>query len=111
MRRTFGLRYGRTLEGRETNGHGVFLEYKKLTLRWMFETAVADGANQLRLEQEVAETSRVDADVGTFLVDIAAGGKLALLAVGGSGGLVAADLLVGVINEIFLLRHLEYLIS
>lgn len=74
----------------------------------MFETAVADGANQLRLEEKVAEASRVDADVGALLVDIAAGSELAFLAVGGSGGLVAADLLVGVINEIFLVRHLEY---
>lgn len=75
----------------------------------MLETAIGDGAKQLSLQEEVAETGRVNTDVAALLVDIVAGGELALLAVGGSsGGLVAADLLVGVIDEILLVRHGDY---
>lgn len=74
----------------------------------MLETAVGDGAKQLSLQEEIAETGRMDTDVAALLVDIVAGGELALLAVRGSrGGLVAANLLVGVINEIFLVRHAD----
>jgi hypothetical protein len=74
----------------------------------MLETAVGDGAKQLSLQEEIAETGRMDTDVAALLVDIVTGGELALLAVGGSrGGLVATDLLVGVINEIFLVRHVD----
>lgn len=48
----------------------------------------------------------MDADVAALLVDVVASGEIALLAVGGSGrGLVSADLLVGVIDEILLVRH------
>lgn len=72
----------------------------------MLETAVGNGAEQLGLEEEIAETGRMNTDVAALLVDIVAGGELALLAVGGGrGGIVATDLLVGVINEIFLVRH------
>jgi hypothetical protein len=74
----------------------------------MLETAVGDGAKQLSLQEEIAETSRMDTDVAALLVDIVTGGELALLAIGGSrGGLVATDLLVGVIDEIFLVRHVD----
>lgn len=73
----------------------------------MLETAVADSADKLGLEKEIAETSRVDADVGTLLVDVASrsGGGLSLLAVGSGGGLVGTDLLVGVVNEVLLGGH------
>lgn len=72
----------------------------------MFETAVGNSAKELGLEQEVAETGRVNTDVAALLVDIVAGSELALLAVGGSsGGLVAADLLIGVVDEILLVGH------
>lgn len=74
----------------------------------MFETAVADGANQLSLQKEIAETGGMNADVAALLVDIVAGSKLALLAVGGGrSGFVATDLLIGVIDEIFLVRHVD----
>lgn len=72
----------------------------------MLETAVADRAKKLGLQEEVAEASRVNTDIAALLVDVAAGSELALLAVGGgSGGLVSVDLLIGVIDEIFLGRH------
>lgn len=72
----------------------------------MFETTVGNGAQQLRLEKEITETGRMDTDVAALLVDIVTSGELAFLAVRGSGGgLVAADLLVGVIDEILFVRH------
>lgn len=75
----------------------------------MLETAVGNSAQKLGLEQEVAETSRVDANIGTLLVDIVArssGSLAALLSVGGSG-LIGGQLLVGVIDEILFGRHGE----
>lgn len=39
------------------------LRDEKLTLRWMLETAISDGPEKLWLQQEVAETGRVDADI------------------------------------------------
>ena len=72
----------------------------------MLETAVGDGAKKFGLQQEVAETSGVDADIGALLgVDSLAGGdSLSLLAVGGSGGLIV-ELVVGVVDEILFGRH------
>lgn len=72
----------------------------------MLEAAVGNGAKKFGLQQEVAEAGRVDADIGTLLcVDSLAGGdSLGLLAVGGSGGLVV-ELVVGVVDKIFLGRH------
>lgn len=72
----------------------------------MFETAITDGTKKLGLQEEIAETSRVNTDVAALLIDVGGGSELALLAVGG-GGLVGADLLIGVIDEIFLVRHGE----
>lgn len=72
----------------------------------MFETAVGNRTKKLGLQKEIAETSRVNADVAALLVDAAGGGKLALLAVGGGGGaLVGVDLLIGVVDKIVLVRH------
>lgn len=75
----------------------------------MLETAIADGTEKLGLQKKVAETGGVDADVAALLVDISAagGGGVALFAVRGSSGLVGLDLLIGVVDEIFLLlaRH------
>lgn len=85
--------------------NGVRVCFSGLTLRRMFETAVGDGANQLGLQKEVAETSRVDADIGTFLVDAFASRSLGLLAVGRRGGLLGLELLVGVVDQILLSRH------
>lgn len=78
----------------------------RLTLRRMFETAVGNGTQKLRLEQEIAETGRVNADIGALLVDIvASGGSIGLLAVGRGRGLVGRELLIGVVDEILLGRH------
>lgn len=71
----------------------------------MLETAVGDGANQLRLQEEVAETGGVDADVGTLLIDAVTSRSLGLLAVGRGGGLLSLELLVRVVDEILLGRH------
>lgn len=71
----------------------------------MLETTVGNGADKLRLQQEVAETGRMDADVGTLLVDTVGSGSLRLLAVGRRSGLLSLELLVGVIDEILFGRH------
>lgn len=71
----------------------------------MLETTVGDGADKLRLQQEIAETSGVDADIGTLLVDAVGSGSLGLLAVGRGGSLLSLKLLVGVVNEILFSRH------
>ena len=80
----------------------------------MFETAVGDGTEKLWLQEEVAETGCVDADIGTLLVWCAArDGQVASLGitVGGSGSggwcssLGGLELLVGVVDEILLSRH------
>lgn len=39
-----------------------------VTFRRMLKTAINDGAEQLGLQQEITETSRVHTDVGTLLV-------------------------------------------
>lgn len=77
----------------------------RLTLRRMFETAIGDGAKKRRLQQKVAEAGRVNSDVGALLVDILASRRdLALLSIGRGSGLIV-ELVVGVIDEIFLGRH------
>lgn len=72
----------------------------------MLESAVANSAEKLWLQKEIAEAGRVDTDVTALLIDTTAGGEVALLSVGGRGGrLRGLDLLVGVVDEIFLVRH------
>ena len=81
----------------------------------MFEAAVSDGAQEFVLQQEVAETGGVNADIAALLVGAATGhGEVALLlrvAVGisgsssGRGGRGGAQLLVGVVDEILFVRH------
>jgi hypothetical protein len=79
----------------------------RLTLGRMFEATVRDRSNELVLEKEVAEAGRVDADVAALLV---AGGVICSQALccarGAVGGYLGGlDLLVGVVDEIFLVRH------
>lgn len=74
----------------------------------MFETAISDSTQKLGLQQEIAESSGVNADVAALLVDSAASSCLSLLSVrsGSGGGLVGgANLLIGIVNEILLVRH------
>lgn len=71
----------------------------------MFETAVGNSTEKLRLQQKVAETGGVDADIRTLLVDIlSSSGGISLLA-GGGGGRLVVELVVRVVDEIFLGRH------
>lgn len=86
----------------------------RLTLRRMFETTIGDGTQEFTLEQEVAETSRVNSDVAALLVGTTRDGQITLLlfiAIGvsgrGSGGWRGRrlKLLVGVIDQILLVRH------
>lgn len=82
----------------------------------MLETAVGDGAKKFGLQQEIAETGRVDTDVTALGGCSSSGrGSIALLLVsigggtisGGSCGFGGLELLVGVVDEIFLGRHGE----
>lgn len=87
----------------------------RLTLRWMFEAAVGDGAQKLSFEEEVTETGGVNSDVTALLVGAAAGDSQITLLVGvavgcsgggsGGGGRGGLELLVGVIDQVFLVRH------
>lgn len=78
----------------------------------MLETAVGDGAEELGLQEEVAETSRVDADVRALLVDILGGsGCVAVLALGGRGGSLVVKLVIRVVDEILLARHVGRFVS
>jgi hypothetical protein len=75
----------------------------------MLETTVSDSAQKLGLQQEIAESGGVDADVTALLVDIATRSCLSLLSVGSGGGgslVGGANLLIGVVNEILLVRHI-----
>lgn len=56
-----------------------------LDLGGVLETQVRDGAQELGLEEEVAEAGRVDADVGTLLV-LGVGSGGVSLAIGRGGG-------------------------
>jgi hypothetical protein len=74
----------------------------------MFEATVRDRSNELVLEKEVAETGRVDADIAALLVasrvvcgETTGGGRGA--AVGGR--LILGKLLVGVVDQVLLVRH------
>ena len=78
----------------------------------MFETAVRNGARELLLQKEIPETSGVNADIAALLVG-AGDVKVALLlfTIGGSTGRAGRDgfglvkLLVGVVDEVLLVRH------
>lgn len=83
----------------------------RLTLGRMLETAVGDGSNELVLQQEIAETGGVNADIAALLLarrircsEAALSSRC--IAVGGS--LSRLDLLVGVIDEIFFVRHVGW---
>lgn len=81
----------------------------------MFEAAVGDGAQKFTLQQEVAETGRVNTDIAALLVGTAAGYSQVALLVGiairggrrSSGGRCCGGLklLIRVVDKIFLVRH------
>jgi hypothetical protein len=80
----------------------------RLTLGRMFEATVRDRSHELVFQKEVAESSRVNADVAAFLVSsCASNGEVAL---GRSGravrrGLSGLELLIRVVDEILFVRH------
>lgn len=84
-----------------------------LTFRGVFEPAVGDGSQKLGLEEEVFKSGGMDADVTTLHSRSTRDGEVALLlgAIccgcwrGGGGGVVGRDILVGVVDEILLVRH------
>ena len=85
-------------------------EMIRLTLGRMFEATVRDCSNEFVLEQEVAETGRMDANVTALLVGACIiRGKAALCSAGGAvgGRLGGLDFLVGVVDEVFFVRHDE----
>lgn len=74
----------------------------------MFESAVGDSSHELVLQQEVAETSGVNADVAAFL--FAGRVRRSEATFGGGGAAVGGrlgwlDLLIGIIDEILFVRH------
>ncbi len=82
----------------------------RLTLGRMFEATVRDCSHELVLEQKVAKSGRVNADVAALLVACSiTSGQTALgcscSAVGRS--FRGLDLFIVVIDEIFLVRHDE----
>lgn len=81
----------------------------------MFESAISDSFQQLRLEQEVAEGSRVNTDIGAFglvgarsshsevtFLCFAVRGERS----GGCRSVSGLDLIVGVVDQLFFGRHL-----
>lgn len=89
----------------------------------MFESAIGNSTQKLGLEQEIAESGRVDADIAALLVGTsAAHSQVALLGRrggtaissgvagsrgGGIGGFGGLELLVGVVDEILFGGHVE----
>jgi hypothetical protein len=98
-----GLSCDEKEEEEQTQG---FEKQVRLTIRGMFETAVGDGADQLGLQEEIAESGRMDTNIAALLVG---GSGISLLSVAVGGGLgrggVGLDLVVRVVNEILLVRH------
>lgn len=79
----------------------------------MLESVSLDSAEKFGSQQEVAEASRMDADVAALGCRLCAGFALLLLAVCASGSAIGAsgdsigrlDLLVGVVDEVFFGGH------
>lgn len=84
----------------------------------MLETAIGDGTQKLSLEKEVAEARRVNANIAALLIRAISGNsQITLLSCGtvgcrggscGGGSRIGGlKLLVGVVDEILLVRHVE----
>jgi hypothetical protein len=86
---------------------------RKLTRRRMLESTVGDGSEKFRLQEEVTEACRMDADIAAFLICIAArNGEITLLGcpvcgsrISNAGGIVGLQLLVRVVDQIFFMSH------
>lgn len=87
----------------------------RLTLGGMFEAAIGDGAQKFALQQEITETGRVNTDVAALLVRATARnsqvtllGRITIGSGRGSGGGGRGgglELLIGVVDQIFFVRH------
>lgn len=80
----------------------------RLTLGRMFEATVRNRSHELVFQEEVAESRRVNADIRAFLVSssVATNGEITLRSRAAIGGCLGGlDLLIGVVDEIFLVRH------
>ena len=81
----------------------------------MLEPAVGDGAEKLWLQQEIPETSRVDADIAALFVRVTSRDcQVALLCCGSISGcrsrcgcIVGLEFLIRIVNEIFFMSHTE----
>ena len=79
----------------------------------MFETAVGDGSKKLWLQKEVPKSGGVDAHVASFLVGISSrNSQIAFssstpISSWGSGGrcVIGLEFLVGIVDEVFFVRH------
>lgn len=85
----------------------------------MFETAVDDSPEELRLQQEVAKASRMNADVAALLIGTGTShrqvsflGCIAIRWAGRGcrrhGGVISGDIFVGIVDEVFFMRHSRY---
>jgi hypothetical protein len=80
----------------------------RLTLGRMFEATVRNRSHELVLKKEVTEAGGVNANVAPLLVASRLAGCEAALSCGSSavgGRLGGLDLLVGVVDEVLLVRH------
>lgn len=74
----------------------------------MFEATVRDRSYELVLQEEIAETSRMDTDIAALLVAGCVASCEAALSCGCvavGGHLRWLNLLVGVVDEVLLMRH------
>lgn len=96
---------------------GSLGEELKLTIRGMLETAVGDCFEEFWLEQEISETGRIHSNVATLFIGcrgsgqtIGFGSAISCSSIP-SSGISSLELLVGIIDEIFFVRHFDELRS
>jgi hypothetical protein len=102
---------GRLLDMRMTDGGGRMYE---LTHRRMLEAAIRNGAKELWLEKEIAETRCVYSSIAAFLVPTRSN-IIAIFCtivsssscIGSCSGVVRLQILVGIVDEVFLVRHVD----
>ena len=90
---------------------GFWGEISGLTLRWMFETAVRDGSEKLRLQEKVPEPGWMNTNVATLLVGVPT--RYCKVTLFGcpvrrwscNSCVIGLKLLIRVVNEILFGRH------